>query len=434
MPVDDPSPDDSFTNITTGPQFPAPPEPEAFHGLAGDFVYKVLPETESDPVALLAQFLLYFGNCAGRTSYMPVEASKHGPNINLVLVGNTAGGRKGTSEAHVRRVFWDADAEWASTRIQSGLSSGEGLIYAVRDRVIRRDPSGADEIVDPGVDDKRLLAVESEFSSVLKVATRAGNLLTGVIRQAWDSGSLRMMTKNSPAVATDAHISILGHIPRLELLRLLDETDCANGFANRFLWACVRRSKLLPEGGSLAHDALDRIVSGVQAALDFARRQGEVKRDDAARSLWASVYPQLSSERPGLLGAVLSRAEAQVVRLSLLYALLDCSPEITEKHLRSALALWRYFAASARYIFGEALGDPAADTIITELRKRPEGLTRTEISKLFSGNISRNDLDAAIARLVQENLAYMSMEATGGRGRPAEKLFAKTFAVKGGKE
>lgn len=420
----------------SSPQWPAPPSPEAFAGIAGDFVRTVEPETESDPVALLIQFLVFFGNCAGRTSFFQVEASQHAANMNAVLVGDTAAGRKGTSENHVRRLFDFADLAWSGARIQSGLSSGEGLIYAVRDPITKKEPiktkgrivDHQDVMVDSGVDDKRLLVVESEFSSVLKVATRAGNLLTGVMRQAWDSGRLRMMTKNSPSSATDAHISILGHIPKYELLRLMDETEAANGFANRFLWLCVKRSKLLPEGGRVADDQLEPVVRGVQAALDFARRNGELKRDDAARQLWVEVYPQLSSRRPGLLGSVLGRAEAQVVRLSLLYALLDCSPAINEGHLRSALALWKYCSDSAAYIFGEALGDPVADAILAALRTSPDGMTRTDMSALFGRHRSSREIDLALASLATQNLTRTERQSTGGR--PVEKFFVVELTVK----
>ena len=44
----------------------------------------------------------------------------------------------------------------------------------------------------------------------------------------------------------------------------------------------------------------------------------------------------------GMLGAVTSRAEAQVVRLSCLYALLDSSKVIRRQHMTAALAVWRY--------------------------------------------------------------------------------------------
>ena len=40
------------------------------------------------------------------------------------------------------------------------------------------------------------------------------------------------MTK-SPAKATDAHISVIGHITTDELRRSLTRTEAANGFANR---------------------------------------------------------------------------------------------------------------------------------------------------------------------------------------------------------
>jgi hypothetical protein len=44
------------------------------------------------------------------------------------------------------------------------------------------------------------------------------------------------------------------------------------------------------------------------------------------------------------------------MRLSALYALLDKSAVVKADHLKAALALWEYCEASARFIFGEALG------------------------------------------------------------------------------
>ena len=56
---------------------------------------------------------------------------------------------------------------------------------------------------------------------------RDGNTLSVVIREAWDTGGLHTLTKNDPITATDAHISIIGHITIEELLRHLDETEQA---------------------------------------------------------------------------------------------------------------------------------------------------------------------------------------------------------------
>src|SRR5262249_45073504 len=218
--------------------------------------------------------LAAFGNAAGRNAYFTAESDRHGANINAVLVGETAKGRKGTSWGRCRSVIAGADPTWES-RIASGLSSGEGLIWNVRDKIEELQPVkekgrvvGHEMVVtDEGVSDKRFLAYEGEFASVMKVCGREGNTLSPVIRHAWDTGELRSLTKNSPAKATGAHISIIGHVTRDELLRMLDNTEAANGFGNRFLWICVKRSKLLPEGGSPDPAALSQLAIETRTSI-----------------------------------------------------------------------------------------------------------------------------------------------------------------------
>jgi hypothetical protein len=121
-----------------------------------------------------------------------------------------------------------------------------------------------------------------------------------------------------------------------------------------------------------------------------------------------------------MLGAITSRAEAQVTRLSLLYALLDLSEVIEQEHLLAALAVWEYCEASARCIFGDTLGYPDADLILRKLRNAPGGLTRTDISNLFGRNRSEVQMDDALGYLEQRGLAVHGVERQG-QGRPAER-------------
>ena len=409
----------------TAASWPAPLASQAFHGTVGELVHAVGPHTEADPAALLAQALAAFGNVIGRSAHFRVEADRHCGNIFAILVGVTAKGRKGTSLGQVRRVFENVDPEWAAPgrNIVSGLSSGEGLIWNVRDTIEKRKPVRKNGhvteyemvIEDDGVSDKRLFVVEAEFASPLRVMARDGNTLSAVLRDAWDTGDLRTLTKNSPAQATGGHISMIGHVTRDELLRYLNSTEMANGFANRFLWFCVRRSKELPEGGQVWREDFSTIVERLKAAVAFARSATDLQRDEAARQVWREVYGPLSEGKLGLLGSVTSRAEAQVVRLSLLYALLDCSPVIRREHLHAALAVWDYCENSARYIFGDALGNPEADRILAELRANSEGLTRTEISGLFGRNRTQEEIGNALARLEERGLAVRTLRPTSGR-------------------
>ena len=381
----------------------------AYHGLAGEFVRMVEPHSESDPAALLTQFLAAAGNVIGRGPHFVAEADEHHLSLYVTLVGQTAKGRKGSSFGHVRRILKGVDPTWDDEHLLGGLASGEGLIWAVRDPVhgpVRDRKTGevTEQITDLGVDDKRVLVVESEFARTLQVCSREGSTLSAIMRQAFDGGSLRILTKNKTATASDAHISIIAHITRDELLRTLDRTETANGFCNRFLWVCTKRSKLLPDGGSIQSVNFGPFTAQLREVILFARKIGKIKRDEQARKIWHQVYAHLSEGAPGLLGAITSRAEALVMRLACTYAALDQSAVIHADHLAAALAVWQYCEASARFIFGDSLGDSTADTILQELRTKPKGMNRTEISGLFSGHKKRADIDRALAVLAEHGL------------------------------
>jgi hypothetical protein len=414
-------------------QWPDPLRKEALHGLAGEIVSAIEPHSEADPASLLSQTLVAFGNAVGRQAFFTVESDQHFTNLFDVLVGETSKARKGTSWAHIRNLLKEAAPEWADTCIQGGLSTGEGLISAVRDPVLRQQPVEKDGedgdgveheyvTVDEGAHDKRLLAEEPEFAQLLKLMGRETNILSTVIRQGWDSGILRTMTKTSPGRATGAHISIIGHITQDELRRYLTETEQANGFGNRFLWLSVRRSKSLPDGGKVPEEVIGELVQKLKKALEHARCVKEMKRSDKAKRLWFQVYGTLSEGKPGLLGALTSRAEAQVTRLSMIYALLDCSSIIRSKHLHAALAFWEYVEASARFIFGEALGDPLADEILRALRRSEKGMTRTEISNLFQRHRSSTQIARALGVLARHGRAVCRQDRTDGR--PDERWLA----------
>jgi hypothetical protein len=407
------------------PPWPEPLAAEAFHGLAGDVVRLIEPASEADPAALLLQFLVLFGNAAGRNAYFSVEDARHYPNEFLVLVGQTAKGRKGTSWGRILPLFQHADAAWADQRVASGLSSGEGVIWAVRDPVEKsekvREHGQTHYVkmtVDHGVEDKRLLVNEAEFPNVLRMIERQGNSLSTVLRLAWDTGKLTTMVKNNPACATGAHISVVGHGTVEEVTRYLSVTEAANGFANRFLWACVGRSKFLPDGGRIDPDQVKAVQEHLAKALAWAKIERELQRDAEARDIWHQVYRDLSDGKPGLSGAILGRAEAHVLRLSMQYALLDFSPAIKAEHLLAALAVWEYVEASVRHIFGNRLGDPLADEILALLRASPGGLTRSQLQDHFSRNRSAEQISRALALLAEHRLAVQETVQTGGR--PAE--------------
>ena len=220
-PDDDPPPAGGLT-LPVSADWPAPPAQAVHHGLAGEIVGEIAPHTEADPVAILAQLLVAFGAAVGRGAWFSVEATRHHPNEFLVLVGDSARARKGSSWDHVHRLISDADPA-IDGRILTGLSSGEGLIWSVR------DPTGHD----PGAADRRLLVIEPEFVSVLKAVSREISTLSPTLRSAWDGRPLQILTRTAPARATGAHISVIGHITATELRHHVNAVELANGLLNR---------------------------------------------------------------------------------------------------------------------------------------------------------------------------------------------------------
>lgn len=421
--------------------WPQPLAEAAFHGLAGQFVKAIAPQTEADRAALLLEFLTAFGSVIGPRPYFRVEADEHRMRLNVTLVGESSKARKGTSWGHVWRLFETVDPDWAGN-IQSGLSSGEGLIWAVRNEITKREPikegkrvvGYEDLITDPGVKDKRLLVFEAEFASTLRVLGREGNTLSAVIRNAWDRGHLQTLTKNSQAKATGAHVALITHITRQELLRYLTNTEAGNGFGNRFLWICVKRSRCLPFGGETHNIDFEPLVKQLSAAVNFASQVERIQWAEETRPLWEEIYPALSEGKPGLFGAMTARAEAYVTRLACIYALLDLSRldpdntdsgtlkaalkvEIMAEHLKAALAVWDYAEDSARYIFQTVTGDAMASEILSALMAAPGGMTRTAIYNYFSRHKSSEQISAALDTLEALGRARKEIIPTEGRSR-----------------
>src|ERR1700685_3665627 len=148
----------------------------AFYGLAGLAVRTIAPHTEAHPAAILLQLLAAFGNLVGPGPHCIVDATRHGLNLFVVLVGDSSKARKGTSWGQAARLFAEVDRPWLSTRVTSGCLTAGGLVYALRDQ---QPPT-----------DRRLLALSEEFASILYALKRAKGHLSPLLRSAWDSGDL----------------------------------------------------------------------------------------------------------------------------------------------------------------------------------------------------------------------------------------------------
>ena len=380
--------------------WPEPLDEKAFQGLIGNIVKTVEPHSEADPAALLVQTATAFGNLIGRQPHFTVEATRHSGNIFSALVGISSKSRKGTSWGYGLKLFSLVDDSWASKRVQPGLSTGEGLIQA---------------LVELDSHDRRLLVFEDEMSAVLRVMSRWGNTLSTTLRRAWDSQPLHVMTRESPLRVSNPHVSIVAQTTQHDISRYLGQSDIFNGFANRFLWICVKRSKFLPNGGGLEKKQFERLAREVKKSATFAAKQKEIGLSKNAARLWEKEYSTLSADVPGLVGAATSRAEAQVRRLAMIYALMERCSDVKTRHLEAGLAVWRYCNDSAHFIFADRLEMSFDNRLLSILRDSERSLTRTEISNELGRHISSEMISRTLQDLRAKGLVRSKERKTGGR-------------------
>lgn len=383
--------------LTAAP-WPAPPAPEAYHGVLGDIIRAVTPMTEADPVAVLGSLLAYAGACMGhwKTIY---QGSTQASNLFVTLVGDSSTGRKGTAASIARDVMDLAYPDWKKL-IVAGLGSGEGLIGHLKTVEMT---------------EHRAVVMESEFGRLLTVMGREGSTLSPVVRDAWDGVPMGRFLAREQSLVTWHHVSIAAHVTVVELRQKLTSTDAANGFGNRFLWLAVRRTKLVPFPQS-PRDIVAPYTDSLYRAIEEAQVAGELHWSPLAAERWEALYAASAARaRMGMLGSMLARSEAQIARLALLYALLDRSSEVGAQHLAAAEALWAYAERSVLHVFGESTGDRHADALRKYLT---EGPVEWDAARKLLGLRYAAELEAAVQTLASLGLADVVTVPKAGGGRP----------------
>ncbi len=394
----------------------------ALPGLAGEFVALATRCSEADPAAVLATFLARFGVEVygfepGKGPYVRVGETRHPPRLYAVVVGASSRARKGTSAKPVLRAFEEIPEKWkngppVAPHTGGPLSSGEGLAFRLRERDAE---GGEDEEPSGHTTDKRLFVLDEELAAATATMKRKGNTLSMALRSFWDSGDYEPLTKITPVVVRGAHVGIVTHITVRELRRNLDATQIANGFANRFLWICARRTKLVVCPTAIPEGEFAPFRETLWERIRLAQSRSELQFTPEARSLWEKVYPEVSRDLPGAGGDITARGEAHCIRLALVYALLDGAKCIGPGHLRAALALWQYARDSALYIFGDGEEDGLLRKILQALRSGPK--STTDLNALFGGRVTSRTMQALLQELVGCGLVEKREIKTGGRPR-----------------
>lgn len=391
---------------------------KARHGILGEILAYVEPHTEADPAGILATLLGGFSSMAGyyREAVGPINQQI---NAWFILMGETGKGRKGTATSIGEIILHNAEPAFFENNMTTSLSSGEGLIFAVRDgmdeeEIERRLESGT--LIDYGKSDKRLLVIASEFAVVMSKGH--GGILGPVLRDAWDGKSLTIKTKDSET-ATDPHITIIGHVTPEEFAARLKSHEMAGGTYNRFLPVFVHMTKELawPDYPSDYKDKLKEFGKRLGESIEAAREGGEdrsVTFMPAAKKMYIEeIYPEYNdtSGDSEMMKQFTTRRLPYLIRVASIYALINGRLKVSKADLEAAKAVVDYSIDSARYVskeFGTA-GRPGQKAIkLSDDRQTlrdllvnayPEGISRTDIIKSLGFRRTAAEITAMLSDL-----------------------------------
>lgn len=404
---------------------------DLMYGIAGQIVRKAAEYNEAHPAGMYLDFLVSMGSIFGRHAYFNVNSTAHYTNEFMVRVGQTSDSRKGSGRDAIDEVLRLVDSNWQQLRVMNGFGSAQAIINELKDAVeqhtFSKKKNAFNNIVVPGVEDKRLCVREGELASVFQLAGMKDSRADIVLRDGWDSKALHNIVKGSnhdgfsnSVHCQQPHLSISGDTTKSELLRKMPNGADENGFGNRFLYCYVYRTKKCPLGGPQV-DWADMLVQLLKV-VEYAKQQKYIPLSKAAEKMWSRMYLDLESNRPaGLAGKMTARGPAHVRRLALILALLDMSAVVESRHLQAARKLWDYCQESAEYIFSGCTRDQrrilnfvgaqqgaSAGTGVTEVQVREELFHRNQRAGWITAQL--NEL-IRMGNLMQSGERYMLRKA-----------------------
>jgi hypothetical protein len=401
------------------------------YGLAGDIGRTAAETTEANKYAACMDTLTLLSAEFGRDIYLPIGNTYHHSRLFVLHTGRTGRGRKGDALSlplRIRAKTAELYLNLAGQIHTGGLSSREGLTNLIHDGYRQ----GKEEV--PAIDDKRLFVVEPEFSNVLHQAKREGNTLSSALRDVFDGGDIKPLTRSSQMYATAPHIALLGHITPSELVELMRSRELSNGFANRFLIFFAERERLIPHPQPTAHEIVYDYAARFKEVISFAKGDYPYVKNSRPASLtpsaskrYSEIYYELSKPLDGgIIDAILERRPANLLRLALTFALTDLTRTIETKHIDAAYAWILYCTQSVRFIFQSGQqeldareSEATAQKVLKFLKDKGES-SRTVISNdLFKRHKSSLEIDASLKFLLAESPPQIEMyePAKKGNGR-----------------
>ena len=402
----------------------------SIHGPVLQFVDLIRPHTEAGAAALAAEYITGLASIIGNKVYVKQGPQEHPPRINVFIIGESSKGRKGTAHGVVEYFMRQAAPDFFPLHKIETLVSGAAFIKAATNLAHKTAANGSDP-------DMRAWIVEEEAVNLL-ASGHGVNDISSVVRKMFDSGKLSKFHAKGQIVVEGVHFNVTGHITEEEFSERLPRASVFNGFLNRFMLIGTKnggfkrqRETIIPE------QKIDKIVQPLQDIIAWVQARTyntgtfELKWatgvDDEYDDFRLDLEKRMDEATDRRFKAAAARGATHVMRLALMFAIIDREREIKSIHLHSAIGMWQHAEDTLRYLYQEA-DEHADEKLLLEMLRiaGPHGMNTKRRVALLGGRMDR--LTRAEAALEAQGLvARGKMQPTGG-GRPAMMMWAVEHA------
>jgi hypothetical protein len=399
----------------------------AGYGIAARFVEAIFQSTELERVALLLQTLSAVGCMMGRNAFYSNGLTSHYPNVNSIIVREHNNEPTDSTSTIVRELVRSIDPVWSKSHARSGLLASQQYVDLVRDPIYEQigpAENSRPKLLSPGSRYKSVFVLES-IGSLLGFNGRKGEDLQNNIGYSYMGLPVWKSTGSRIFCATDATITINSVALRKDLEILMLSKNRIAEIGQFFLWSCIPQSAPCQITISDIAVVVRKFSQLFRRAIDFAKQHRQIRISQDAEYSLSNIRSTYMHHRAGLYGLITDYAESHILRLALIFALLDQSPTISAQHLQAANAIWAYCDQSCQILFGTLSGCTLADKIELIIRNSgPSGISRTKLNNSLGRNFTRDQINYAIAYL--ESSELIVTQRNPGKGRTEVRYFRIT--------
>jgi hypothetical protein len=437
--------------------------PDAYYGLVGDFLQAVEGETEADPAFIGLMLMTKLGTVMGRHVSIRIGEHVHHCNLYELFVGETST-CKGIADDLTDKFMTQVDPLFDFRHMEGSFGSGQALLDSIRNRTPREREDN-----EP-VREKRKCADDPEFATTVKLMNGKESVLGPFIRRGYDYKPITHKTiKHGRQRSTGHHVSFLAGITPDEMEDCVQGVDISNGMLNRFGINYGEMVAPLAFGGHIDWDGeVKEIVEAAKKALkavkpkqrtypddddlsagkDGPSKEEEREGDDEdeqdpdlieetdshsegilcytigihgrgdgsdASRLWKPWYDRVRPAGTGSVPVLTKRQHVHVARRVNIISALDMAETVTGGAMRASMAWERHSLDSIEYLLGQRISGRGADLLEAIRAQDSRGLSGTDQQKVFSNNLTREEMQRLRDDLERRHLIVTVEVPTKGR-------------------